>query len=151
VTGFDYLLVHLDQLEPAVTAAERRMERALYAEVVSQAHAARTRTLVLTPGAPGSALIERLTRDVPGWRRLTIGPDRIDQLASAFASSELVLVAGYARDDCVARAMAALAGAGRAVALHDAATLPLSRGGRRRLIDIAGAGGGDGWDRCAGA
>lgn len=81
-----------------------------------------------------------LTSGLPakGWEILDAEPHAIGQVVRrAFRGyTGTVLVGGYARTDCVARAIAALRRLGIEVSLHDEGTLPLSFSALDRYADL---------------
>jgi hypothetical protein len=63
---------------------------------------------------------------VSGWDVVPAAPHELDRLAGLLPPGTRVLIAGFSREDCVARAADALRRGGCTVDVHEQVTLPLT-------------------------
>ena len=72
-------------------------------------------------------------RGIKGWEVVVLEPRDVSKIAARLTPGERVIVAGYARRDCVARVAAACERRGCKVVLHDIAVLPLTGAAMQNL------------------
>ena len=133
-----YILVHLDDAEmseslvddiDSLDAADYAFFRARAAASVRRvAGRCGHRVNVVDPMAADPAFGGPTLggKGFPGWREAVLDNSEVSKVARMVSPGSPVVVAGFARHDCVRRAAAALERAGCRVEIHDAGTLPLT-------------------------
>lgn len=131
-----YILVHLDDYElgeGSLVYDDEGWDDDSYAELrrvvvreVGRIAAGCGRKIVIMDPSAEDHHPELNGKRLVGWNVARLDALEVTKVAAGVPSGSRVIVAGYARHDCVARVVAALERRGCPVVIHDVGTVPLT-------------------------